>query len=89
LVRPCSETRRGVDGAAVEETMPVSCETSLSEIILPEKDSPGVREGVSIEDGAAKKMSGLESEFRCAMHMSRHVRVMRAGFVRRARGCGR
>jgi hypothetical protein len=41
--------------------MPVSCETSLSEKILPEKDSPGVRGG-SIEDGVAKKMSGLESE---------------------------
>jgi hypothetical protein len=53
MVRPCPETRRGVDEAAVEETMPDSCETSLSETILPEKDSPGVREG-SIEDGTAK-----------------------------------
>jgi hypothetical protein len=29
VVRPCLETRRGVDEAAVEETMPVSCETSF------------------------------------------------------------
>ena len=34
--------------------MPVSCETSLSEKILPEKDLPGVKEG-SIGDGAAKR----------------------------------
>jgi hypothetical protein len=51
-----------MDEAAVVETMLVSCETSLSETILPEKDSPGVEEG-SIEDGGCKKMSGLESEF--------------------------
>jgi hypothetical protein len=47
VARPCPETRRRVDEAAVEETMPVSCETSLSETILSEKDLPGVtvREG--------------------------------------------
>jgi hypothetical protein len=56
VARPCPETRRRVDEAAVEETMPVSCETSLSETILSEKDLPGVtvREG-PIEDGAAKR----------------------------------
>jgi hypothetical protein len=53
-VIPGLETRRGVGEAAVEETMPVSCETSLSETILPEKDLPSVREG-SIEDGVAKR----------------------------------
>jgi hypothetical protein len=37
--QPSPDTRRGprVDEVAVE-TMPVSCETSLSETILPEKD---------------------------------------------------
>jgi len=53
-VRPCCPgSRTKVDEAAVEETMPVSRETSLSETILPWKDWPGVMEG-SIEDGAAK-----------------------------------
>jgi hypothetical protein len=61
--------------------MPVSCETSLSETILPEKDSPGVREG-SIEDGAAKRCRVWSRNFdaRCTCHVS----VMRAGFVRKA-----
>jgi hypothetical protein len=55
MVRPCPETRRGVDEAAAEETsMPVLNETSSGETVLPEKDSSGVREG-SIEDGAAKR----------------------------------
>jgi hypothetical protein len=51
----CPETRRGVDKAIVEETIPISCRTSLSETItiLPEKDSPGVRED-EIEDGAKR-----------------------------------
>jgi hypothetical protein len=44
-----------VDEAALEETMPVSCEISFRETILPEKDSLGVRGGsIAIEDGAAK-----------------------------------
>jgi Ubiquitin family len=52
----------------------------LSETILPEKDSPGVREG-SIEGGAAKRCRVWSRNFdgRC----TRHVRVMCAGFVRR------
>jgi hypothetical protein len=81
VVRPCPETRRGIDEAAVEETMPVSCETDFSETILPEKDSLVVREG-SIEDGAAKRCRVWSQNFdaRC----TRHARVMRAGFVRRA-----
>ena len=37
--QPSPDTRMGprVDEVVVEETMPVSCETSLSETILPEK----------------------------------------------------
>ena len=42
-----------MDEAAVEETMPVLCETSYSETISPEKYLPRVREG-SIDDGAVK-----------------------------------
>jgi hypothetical protein len=57
MVRPCPETRRGVDEAAVtveEIRIPVLNETSSSETFLPEKDSAGVREG-SIEDGTARR----------------------------------
>lgn len=43
--------REVVDDAAEEETAPVSSETNLSEMALPEKNSPDVREG-SI-DGAS------------------------------------
>ena len=81
----CPETR-GVDEAAVEETTSVSCETSFSETILPtNKDSPSVRKG-SIEDGAAKRCRVCSRNFdaRCTCH----VRVMRAGFVHRAKGMG-
>ncbi len=50
------------DTAAEEETAPVSRETSLSEMALPVKNSPDVREG-SI-DGAGGKMSDWnESDF--------------------------
>jgi hypothetical protein len=46
VARPCPETRRGVDEAAVEKTKPVSCETCLSETTLSEKDSPDVEGGL-------------------------------------------
>jgi hypothetical protein len=54
----------------------------LSETILPEKDSPGVREG-SIEDGAAKRCRVWSQNFDGRLRYTRHVRVMCAGFVRR------
>ena len=52
---PESGLGREVDDAEVEETAPVSRETSFSEMALPVKNSPAVREG-SIE-GAGGKMS--------------------------------
>lgn len=68
--------------AAVEETMPVLCETSLSVTIPREKDSPGVkpREGSTrIEDGAAKGCQIWSGNFnaRCT-HTSRqsHLRAI-------------
>jgi hypothetical protein len=59
VVKHYPETRGVVDEAAVEETIPASCETSLRETILPGKNSPSVREATI----SCEKMSGLESEF--------------------------
>jgi hypothetical protein len=57
VVRPCPERLRlprGLDENCSEgETMPVSCEISLSETIFPEKDSLWCKGG-SIEDGVAE-----------------------------------
>jgi hypothetical protein len=62
-----------VDEAVLEETMPVSCETSYSETI-PEKDPLGVREG-SIEDGASKRCRVWSRNFdaRCTRPRQGHV----------------
>jgi hypothetical protein len=59
---PEPELGKEVDDAAVEETAPVSRETSLSEMALPEKNSPDVREG-SIEGAGGKMSDWNESDF--------------------------
>ena len=62
-VGPCPEPELGKEGdAAVEETAPVSRETSLSEIALPVKNSPDVRQG-SIEGAGGKMSDWNESDF--------------------------
>jgi hypothetical protein len=63
-VGPGPEPELGKEGdeAAVEETAPVSRETSLSEIALPVKNSPAVREG-SIEGAGGKMSDWNESDF--------------------------
>src|SRR6266403_1115617 len=50
------------DAEAAAETAPVSRETSLREIALPEKNSPAVREG-SIEGAGGKMSDWKESDF--------------------------
>jgi hypothetical protein len=59
---PEPELGKEVDDAAVEETAPVSRETSLSETALPVKNSPAVREG-SIEGAGGKMSDWNESDF--------------------------
>jgi hypothetical protein len=59
---PEPELGKGDDDAAAEETTPVSRETSLSEMPLPVKNSPAVREG-SIEGAGGKMSDWNESDF--------------------------
>jgi hypothetical protein len=59
---PEPELGKDVDDAAAEETAPVSRETSLSEMALPVKNSPAVREG-SIEGAGGKMSDWKESDF--------------------------
>jgi len=61
---PESGVGRGVEDAAVEETAPVSSETSLRETALPVKNSPAVREG-SIEGAGGKMSDWNESDYSC------------------------
>lgn len=59
---PEPELGKDVDDAAAEETAPVSRETILSEMALPVKNSPAVREG-SIEGAGGKMSDWKESDF--------------------------
>jgi hypothetical protein len=59
---PEPELGKEVDDAAAEETAPVSRETRLSVMALPEKNSPDVRQG-SIEGAGGKMSDWNESDF--------------------------
>jgi hypothetical protein len=59
---PDAAEKELADDAAAEETAPVSSETNLSEMGLPEKNSPDVREG-SIEGAGGNMSDWNESDF--------------------------
>jgi len=64
---PEPELGKEVDDAVAEETVPVSRETSLSEMALPVKNSPALREG-SIEGAGGKMSDWKESDLRGTMN---------------------
>jgi hypothetical protein len=64
---PEPELGKEVDDAAAEETAPVSRETRLSVMALPEKNSPDVRQG-SIEGAGGKMSDWNESDLRGTMN---------------------